>query len=179
MGLRGGVERFRLARRPPPRYRVRMTADRGERARDERGRYAPKEGAEPEPTEEKPREADTTTQSGISAPSIGPKTVIDRQSADERLAKHEQSDVDAMGLDKRREVVGKSYGPSFAKQATLYGGFLALVVAAAFGFVLLTDRLDQPAEEHRNEASWAQPGAPQLEPAPLDSPRNGSPDAGL
>jgi hypothetical protein len=84
-----------------------------------------------------------------------------------------------MGLDKRRGVVGQSYGPSFAKQATLYGGFLAVVVAAAFGFILLADRLDEPAEVHRSEASWAQPGAPQIEPAPIDSPRNGSPDAGL
>jgi hypothetical protein len=156
-----------------------MAADRGERARDERGRFAPDEGAEPERSQETPGEADATTQGNISAPSIGPNTVIDRKSATERLAKHEQSDVDAMGLDKRREVVGHSYGPSFAKQAALYGGFLAVVVAAVFGAILLTDRLDQPSEVHRNEASWAQPGAPQIEPAPIDSPRNGSPDAGL
>ena len=48
--------------------------------------------------------------SDITAPSIGPDTTIEREPPEERLAKHEQSDVDAMGLDKRREVVGGSYG---------------------------------------------------------------------
>ena len=40
--------------------------------------------------------------SDITAPSIGPSTTIEREPPEDRLARHEQSDVDAMGLDKRR-----------------------------------------------------------------------------
>ena len=50
----------------------------------------------------------------LAAPSLGPNTVIEREPVEERLAKHEQSEVDARGLDKRRRVVGQSYGPARA-----------------------------------------------------------------
>ncbi len=46
------------------------------------------------------------------APSIGPNTTFDKRPAEERLAGHEQSDQDAMGLEKRRQVIGGTYGPS-------------------------------------------------------------------
>lgn len=154
-----------------------MAVDREERPRDEAD-GSPAEDREPEATET-PGRTESKSASGISAPSIGPKTVIDRPPPEERLAKHEQSQVDAMGLEKHREVVGGSYSPSFAKQMALYGGFVAIAIVVVIGFLTIVDRLDQPAETHSNDASWARPGAPQLEPAPLDSPRNGSPNAGL
>ena len=84
--------------------------------------------------------------SDTTAPSIGPDTTIEREAPETRLARHEQSDVDAMGLDKRRQVIGGSYGPSFARQATLYGGVLAIVAAIMIGFILLAGKLDQPPE---------------------------------
>ena len=68
----------------------------------------------------------------------------DRQGPpEERLAKHEQSSVDAMGLDKRRGVVGQKYGASFAKQATVYGVFLVVLVALVIGGKLAVDELDK------------------------------------
>ena len=36
------------------------------------------------------------------------------------------SDVDSMGLDKRRQVVGQQYGASAKKQLTVYGIVLAV-----------------------------------------------------
>ena len=51
--------------------------------------------------------------SDTTAPSIGPNTTFEKDDPEERLARHEQSDVDAMGLDKRREVIGGSYSASF------------------------------------------------------------------
>jgi hypothetical protein len=96
------------------------------------------------------------------APSIGPNTEIEHEEPEERLARHEQSDTDAMGLDKRREVVGGSYSPSVARQATLYGVFVAVVVALAIGFKLLADKLDEPPANNPDKAPWSQPGAPQI-----------------
>ncbi len=105
--------------------------------------------------------------SDITAPSIGPETTIEREPPKERLAKHEQSDVDAMGRDKRRQVIGGSYAPSFARQATTYGGVLAIVAAIIIGFIILAGKLDQPPEEIEPRAPWADPQAEQTPPSPL------------
>ena len=96
------------------------------------------------------------------APSIGPHTEIEHEDPEERLARHEQSETDAMGLDKRRGVVGGSYSPSVARQATLYGVFVAVVVALAIGFKLLADKLDEPPANNPDKAPWSQSDAPQI-----------------
>lgn len=101
------------------------------------------------------------------APSVGPHTTIETEPAEERLARHEQSSVDAMGLDKRREVVGGSYGPSFAKQATLYGGAIAILAAIVIGFIILAGELDKAPESNPDEAPWSNVDAPQTPPSPL------------
>jgi hypothetical protein len=98
------------------------------------------------------------------APSIGPHTTVTRPAHSQ--VTHEQSETDAMGLDKRREVVGKSYAPSLARQATMYGIFLAVVVAVVIGGKLLADELDQPPDEVEPEAVWTGNDIP---PAPIDS----------
>jgi Rho termination factor, N-terminal domain len=113
--------------------------------------------------------------SEITAPSIGPHTVIEHEPPEERLAKHEPSDVDAMGLDKRRGVTGKRYGASFAKQATVYGLALAVIAAILIGGKIAIDELDQGPKVVEDEAPWSQPDAPQHTPASLDFPRNPSP----
>jgi hypothetical protein len=103
-----------------------------------------------------------------SAPSLGPNTVVEREPVEERLARHEQSNVDAMGHDKRRPVVGQSYGPSKARQLALYGIFLAVVAALLIGGKLLVDSLDTPVGKNiPNSAPWAQPNAKQHPPKPL------------
>jgi hypothetical protein len=102
------------------------------------------------------------------APSLGPHTVIEREPAEERLARHEQSAVDAMGEDKRRSVVGKTYGPTRRRQLTLYGLFLEVVAALVVGGILLVNALDTPVGKNvPNSAPWAQPGAKQHAPKPL------------
>jgi hypothetical protein len=68
--------------------------------------------------------------------------------------KHEPADVDAMGLDKRREVVGQSYGPSVDRQAAIYGIFLAVLAALVIGGKLLADELDRPPAEVKDQAAW-------------------------
>src|SRR6266542_6031919 len=101
----------------------------------------------------------------ITAPSLGPGTVIHREAPDVRLARHDQPMVDAMGHDKRRAVVGHSYGASKTRQAALYGIFLLCLVAAFVGGKLLVDALDTPVGSNvPQSAPWAKPDAPQHPP---------------
>lgn len=101
------------------------------------------------------------------APSVGPNTTIEREPPEERLAKHEQSDVDAMGLEKRREVVGGSYGASLGRQATLYGGALAVIAILVIGFILLAGELDKAPETIEDQAPWSEPQAAQTPPSEI------------
>ena len=104
----------------------------------------------------------------VAAPSVGPNTVIEREPVEERLARHEQSEVDAMGLDKRRPVVGQSYGPSKARQLALYGIFLAVVAALVIGGIILVGKLDTGVGKHvPHSAPWSKPGVKQLKPKPI------------
>src|SRR3954447_8165631 len=107
-------------------------------------------------------------ESEITGPSLGPHTVIEREPVEERLARHEQSEVDAMGKDKRRPVVGQSYGPSKTRQLLLYGVFLAVVAVLAFGGYLLIQSQDTGVGKNvPNTAPWSKPGAKQIPPKPI------------
>lgn len=143
-------------------------ASKSQRPRDEHGRFLPKEQAEEAAGAEdaegaEAAGAEASTDSGAAAddaevvdisdtvaPSVGPHTTVTRRPHSE----HGQSDVDAMGLDKRREVVGQSYAPSFGRQAAMYGIFLAVLAALVIGGKLLADELDQPPAEVKDQAVW-------------------------
>jgi hypothetical protein len=74
---------------------------------------------------------------------------------------HERSTVDAMGKDKRRQVVGKSYGASRQRQLAYYGLFLAFVVVLYFAASFAISELDKAPSHSAAAAPWAQKGAPQ------------------
>ena len=97
---------------------------------------------------------------------------------EDRLARHDQSDVDAMGLDKRREVIGGSYSPSVARQLTTYGIVIAVIGAIAVGFVLLANKLDQPPDKYEDAAPWSQADANRSTPTEIDFPNYGHPGPG-
>lgn len=104
----------------------------------------------------------------ISAPSLGPNTVIEREPVEERLARHEQSEEDAMGRDKRRSVVGQRVGPSKTRQLAVYLGFLAVVAALAVGGLLLVSNLDTSVgKDVPNSAPWAKQGDHLEKPKPI------------
>ena len=102
------------------------------------------------------------------APSIGPDTVIEKEPPEERLSRHEQSDVDAMGLDKRREVVGGSYGASAKRQVTVYLGAIAVGILLVIGAIVLVGQLDKGPDQVEAQAPWAQDGAEQVPVGPID-----------
>ena len=80
--------------------------------------------------------------------------MIEKDDPEERLARHEQSDIDAMGLDKRREVVGGRYSASLTRQIVTYAIVVVVASAAAFGLKMLADDLDQPPAKVADEAPW-------------------------
>lgn len=88
----------------------------------------------------------------------------------------EAPDLDAMGNDKRRQVIGRSYGASAGKRVAVYGiavGLIVLVVIA-FGTVIKGyDNRDVPVEA---TAPWAQSGAETEPPRDVDFARNGPED---
>ena len=92
--------------------------------------------------------------SETTAPSIGPNTVIEKDDPEERLSRHQQSEVDAMGLDKRREVIGGRYSASATRQILTYAIVVLVVAGAAIGIKLLADDLDQPPKQVADEAPW-------------------------
>jgi hypothetical protein len=114
---------------------------------------------------------------GVAAPSIGPDTEIEREPPEERLARHEQSTVDAMGNDKRRAVTEQSFGASKTKRLALYGAFLVGLVVAVFAVQFAIAEFDKPRDRNGEDpAPWAQEDGREVEPAPLDFPRNGKQD---
>ncbi len=142
---------------------------------DDTAEWQPKDDEAPESAPDDSAGDGEKPASEITAPSIGPKTVIEKRPPEERLANHEQSDVDAMGLDKRRGVVGEKYGAGFAKQATVYGVFIAVVVALVIGGKLAIDELDKGPAVNDDRAPWAQDDAEQRPPSDLDFPPSVTP----
>lgn len=69
--------------------------------------------------------------------------------------------TDAMGLDKYRQVIGKTYGPTKRQQVRVFAIFFACVAVALVGGKLLADQLDKPPESNPAVAPWAVPDAPQ------------------
>ena len=104
----------------------------------------------------------------VTAPSIGPDTVIERKPPEERLDFDKISDEDAMGHEKRRQVVGGTYGPTRARVFATFATFFAVVAALVVGLYFLAKELDQPPKESPAKAPWAQEGADQKKPRPLE-----------
>jgi hypothetical protein len=114
---------------------------------------------------EEPTGSGSVDISDTTAPSIGPNTVIEKDTPEERLARHEQSDKDAMGLDKRRQVIGGNYSASFGKQLLRWAIVVVIVIGAAFGAKLLVDDIDQPPAHAADRAPWT---GSQEAPKPLE-----------
>jgi hypothetical protein len=72
-----------------------------------------------------------------------------------------RSDVDAMGQDKRRRIIGESYGPSKGRQLVYYGIFILFLVLLYIGGKVAIDQLDKAPAHDATQAPWAQPNSPQ------------------
>jgi hypothetical protein len=73
------------------------------------------------------------------------------------------SDVDAMGQDKHRQVVGQG-GPDRKRQFIYYGTAVVIVVLLYFGAKIAVDELDKAPKQRVDQAPWSKPQSPQTQP---------------
>jgi hypothetical protein len=86
------------------------------------------------------------------------------------------ADLDAMGQERRRAVVGQQYGATVRKQLAVYGIFLAVVVGLAILFLTVVSNVDNKEIPLEDTAPWTQATASQEPPRDIDFPRNGPQD---
>jgi hypothetical protein len=70
-------------------------------------------------------------------------------------ARHTPSTVDAMGQDKRRQVVGHSYGPSRRSQIMFFVLVATIAVVILGGWLILVGLFDNPPTHFKDSAPWS------------------------
>lgn len=150
---------------------------------DERKGDAPDSGDPSEGSEDQP--------AGGNAPADEVEQTPDDKSAEERSdvaeasADDEQksdeyganrSDVDAMGNEKRRIVVGEQYGATRKKKLAIYGGVIAFIAVVVIAFLTVVRGYDNRDMPLTDTAPWTQAGASQEAPRDVDFKRNGPTD---
>jgi hypothetical protein len=89
------------------------------------------------------------------APSAADITELEKFEPSEEAKRHEPSDVDAMGQDKRRQVVGHSYGPSRRSQIMFFVAVAAVAVVIVGGWLVLVGLFDKPPTHFKDSAPWS------------------------
>src|SRR6266511_570925 len=74
-------------------------------------------------------------------------------------ARHSPSHVDAMGQDKRRQVVGHSYGPSRRSQVMFFVAVATVLVVIVGGWLTLIGLFDKPPTHFSDSAPWSKSAA--------------------
>jgi hypothetical protein len=93
------------------------------------------------------------------APSAADIDKLEKFEPSEEAKRHEPSTVDAMGQDKRREVVGHSYGPSKRSQIMFFVAVGAVLVVIVGGWLALVAAFDNPPTEFEDSAPWSKTAA--------------------
>lgn len=93
------------------------------------------------------------------APSAADITELEKFEPSEDAKRHKPSDVDAMGQDKRRQVVGHSYGPPLRRQIMFFVTVGAVVVVIVGGWLALVSLFDKPPTHFSDQAPWSKPAA--------------------
>jgi len=88
---------------------------------------------------------------------------LEKFEASEEAKRHEPSQVDAMGQDKRRPVVGHTYGPTKRSQIMFSVAVAAVLVVIIGGWLALVSAFDKPPRHFSDSAPWSTtPASPQL-----------------
>ncbi|MFN8150381.1 MAG: hypothetical protein U0R24_04540 [Solirubrobacterales bacterium] len=67
----------------------------------------------------------------------------------------DRSDLDAMGNDKRRAVIGEQYGATVRKRLFVYGAVVVVIVVAVVAFLTLVTGYDNRDQPLKDTAPWA------------------------
>jgi hypothetical protein len=86
------------------------------------------------------------------------------------------SDLDAMGNDKRRPVIGQQYGASARKRLIVYGIAIGVIVLVVVAFMTVISGVDNKDIALKDTAPWSGADAPQEAPRDVDFQRNGPTD---
>jgi hypothetical protein len=89
------------------------------------------------------------------APSAADIDKLEKFEPSEEAKRHEPSDVDAMGQDKRRQVVGHTYGPTARRQIMFFVAVGAVVVVVVGGWLTLVALFDKPPTDFKDRAPWS------------------------
>jgi hypothetical protein len=112
-------------------------------------------------------EGEVTRGTAPSAPDI---KKLEKFEPSEEAKQKEPSKEDAMGQDKRRQIVGHAYGPS-KKSQILFFVTVGLVIAVLVGgYALAIAAFDQPEESYPDEAPWSKADAAQYDPGDPSDP---------
>jgi hypothetical protein len=127
------------------------------------GRSQSSDSGNSEPEERKPEDRSDSPDSGNSepdritgtAPSGADISKLEKFEPSEEAKRKEPSKVDAMGEDKRRQVVGHSYGPSKRSQVMFFVAVAAILVVVVGGWLALVAAFDKPPEKFSERAPWS------------------------
>ncbi|HKH22013.1 MAG TPA: hypothetical protein VKA88_00190 [Solirubrobacterales bacterium] len=89
------------------------------------------------------------------APSAADIDKLEKFEPSEEAKRTEPSTEDAMGQDKRRQVVGHSYGPSKRSQIMFFVAVAVVLVVVVGGWLALVSAFDKPPEHFSDRAPWS------------------------
>src|SRR5215211_231151 len=89
------------------------------------------------------------------APSAANIDDLEKFEASDEAKAHEPSTEDAMGQDKRRQVVGHSYGPSKRSQIMFFVAVAVVLLVVVGGWLALVSAFDKPPEHFSDRAPWS------------------------
>jgi hypothetical protein len=95
------------------------------------------------------------------APSAANLDDLEKMEASPEAQAATPSEVDAMGQDKRRAVVGHSYGPSRRSQVIFFVAVAAVLLVVVGGWFVAVAAFDTSPEEYPDEAPWSAADTPQ------------------
>lgn len=112
------------------------------------------------------------------APSAPDLDRIETHTVDEEKVA-QASDVDAMGQDKRRQVIGHTYGPTKRRQVLFFLVVAAVIAVLVGGALAAVAAFDQPPDSYPDEAPWSEADTNQIPPndpaGPCGEPGNAYP----